>query len=109
MTNQLESQFPALYATDSTPAEQKQVICKMFSICSPARWLLVEYDAEERVFFGYADLFGEGTYGGAEWGYVSLDELQSLRWMGVPAIERDLYFKPRLFADCVDSDGRITA
>lgn len=108
MTKQLESTFPGLYATDSTPAEDKQVIAKFFCLCSPAKWLLVEYDADERVFFGYADLFGQGTYGGAEWGYISLDELESLRWMGVPAIERDLHFKPVRFSECVDEEGRIT-
>lgn len=105
---QLESTLPALYATDSTPAEDKQVICKLFTLGSAATWLICEYSAEERLCFGYADLYGQGTHGGAEWGYVSVDELESLRYMGIPRVERDLNFTPRRFADCVDSDGRIT-
>lgn len=108
INRQLESTLPALYATDSTPAEDKQVICKFFALGSAATWLICEYDPEGRVFFGYADLFGQGTYGGAEWGYISLEELESLRLGSIPRVERDIHFTPRKFSECVDGEGRIT-
>lgn len=52
-------------------------------------WLFTEYDPEEGTFFGLCDL-GQGF---PELGYVSREELESVRFppFGLP-IERDRYF-----------------
>lgn len=67
------------------------VIAKYFNPCGAGTWYATEYYPEERIFFGYASIFGGYM---DEWGYFSsLDELQSYRnpIFGI-GIERDLYF-----------------
>ena len=44
---------------------------------------------KDRIFFGYASIFGDWN---DEWGYFSLDELESYRGRFGPGIERDLHF-----------------
>lgn len=65
-------------------------VVKLFTPNAGATWLLTEIDPEDQDrAFGLCDL-GQGF---PELGYVSLQELESLRgrW-GLP-IERDLYFR----------------
>ena len=88
--------IPPLYATESTPAEDKVICARLFALASAATWYIVEFDPEEQVAFGYADL-GDPTC--AEWGYVSIAELESLRWLGVPRVELDANFTPTKFGD----------
>ena len=99
--------LPPLDSTDATSFAQKTIHARLFALGSDATWLIAEYDPEEKVAFGYADLFGQGSSGGAEWGYVSIEELESLKFMGIPRVELDAYFKPKSFADCVRADGTI--
>jgi len=103
----LPSNLPSLDSTESTPFAEKTIQTRLYALGSAATWLIAEYDPEERIAFGYADLFGQGSAGGAEWGYVSIDELEELRFLGVPRIEVDSGFQPRPFADCVRPDGTI--
>ena len=103
----LPTNLPPLDSTDSTPFAEKTIIARIFALRSAATWLIAEYDPEEKVAFGYADLFGQGSSGGAEWGYVSIEELESLKFMGIPRVELDAHFSPRRFADCVRPDGSI--
>ena len=66
------------------------VIAKFFF--SNAVWLATEYDPiNNKTFFGYVDLFQQDDC--AEWGYFSLEELQSYIGKYNSRIERDLYFK----------------
>ncbi len=88
--------IPPLYATESTPGEDKVIHARLFALASAATWLIAEFDPEQRLAFGYADL-GDPTC--AEWGYVSVAELEALRWMGVPRVELDLHFTPTKFGD----------
>ncbi len=85
LTKELQRQFPKLYQTEETPAEEKIVIAKYFHPFSSWTWYAVEYDPDNRLFFGLVD------GGEKEWGYFSLDELESVRVNGLP-MERDLYF-----------------
>lgn len=111
ITAQLASELPAIGSTSEATEEQMFVRAKFFCIVSPATWLIFEYDPQDRIVFCYADLYGAGRQGGAELGYTSVDELESLKLGGfdVPIIERDLYFKPMPFLECIDSEGRIIA
>ena len=104
LTKEIEKKLPALYSTEGTPTKDKMVIAKFFNpYTSPRwRWLAVEYDPVDRVFFGYV----EGT--DQEWGYFSLDEFENTMVMrGLRAVERDMYFSPKKFSECVDSEGHI--
>jgi len=103
----LPTNLPPLDSTDSTPFAEKTIVARIFALGSAATWLIAEYDPEEKVAFGYADLFGQGSSGGAEWGYVSIAELEELRFLGIPRVEVDAHFTPQPFRECVRADGTI--
>lgn len=97
LTQQLAAlNLPPLYATEATPSEDKVVCARLFALASAATWYVVEFDPEQGLAFGYADL-GDPTC--AEWGYIDLRELELLRWLGVPRVELDTNFTPTCFRD----------
>lgn len=99
--------LPPLDSTDSTPFAEKAIHARLFALGSAATWLLAEYDPLEGIAFGYADLFGQGVAGGAEWGYLSIEELEELRFLGIPRVEVDAHFTPKPFGECVRPNGTI--
>jgi hypothetical protein len=103
----LPPNLPSLDSTDAIPFEGKTIFARLFALGSAGTWLLAEHDADQKVAFGYADLFGQGEAGGAEWGYVSIDELEELRFLGIPRVEVDAHFTPKPFGECVRPDGTI--
>lgn len=97
LINQLANlNIPPLYATEATPAEDKVVCARLFALASAATWYVAEFDPEQGLAFGYADL-GDPT--SAEWGYIDFRELESLRWLGGPRVELDRHFTPTRFTD----------
>jgi len=107
ITQTLKSSLPAIGETDGTEAGDIVIRAKFFALGSAATWLIAEYDAEDHIVFCYADLFGQGTFGGAEWGYSSVSEMESVMFGPIPRIERDIHFTPRPFRECIDKEGRI--
>jgi hypothetical protein len=97
LTKELQKQFPALRATESKSPEEILIIAKFFHPCAPCTWYATEYDPEERLFYGYADL---GDPENAELGYFSLDEMQSIKIMGL-GIERDLYYGKHYLSEVI--------
>lgn len=97
MTKALEKKMPKLYETEKS--EEKIAIVKFFNPCGAGTWYGIEYDPEERLFFGYVDL---GNPDFAEYGYFSLDELESIKLPFGLKIERDLYFEPKNMKDIVN-------
>jgi hypothetical protein len=83
---------------------------KLFTPDANATWLLTEVDPQNPdQAFGLCDL-GLGT---PELGYVSLQEISTLRGpLGLP-VERDLYFRPakglREYATDARASGRVRA
>ena len=69
------------------------VIAKLFDPCGSATWYLTEYNPEDKIAFGYVT----GLYED-EWGYVSLQELESIKRPFGLTIERDLNFTPQSFS-----------
>lgn len=69
------------------------VIAKFFNPTGIGTWYATEYKEDEQVFFGFVSLFGDYN---DEWGYFSLEELQSFKGMFGLGIERDMHcgFKP---------------
>ena len=93
LTKALEKELPALYSTDGTgEMEDRIAVVKYFHPFSNWTWYGTEYDPETRLFFGLVDGFD------AEWGYFSLDELASIRHLGL-GVERDLNFRPTRIGD----------
>ena len=88
MTKEIEKKLPKLYETEDIPVEDKVAVVKYFNPCGAGTWYGIEYDPEEKLFFGYAEI----TDG--EFGYFSLPELESINLPFGMHIERDLYFEP---------------
>lgn len=107
ITDQLKKSLPVYGSTSEQSAQDIVIHAKFFALGSAATWLVAEFDAEDNIVYGYCDLYGLGRDGGAEWGSTSVAELESLRYLGIPRVERDIHFTPRPFADCVDEEGRI--
>lgn len=82
LPDELAAELPALGATEHEADPLVRV--KFFALASSWTWYVIEYDPQQRLFFGLVDGFEK------ELGYFSLTELESLGWR----VERDLYFKP---------------
>jgi len=87
LTKEIQKKLHPLASTDADGWNAIAQV-KFFSIASEWRWFATEFDGED-TFFGLVQGFD------TELGYFSLKELQSVKWMGVPAIERDLSFQPQ--------------
>lgn len=99
LTKEIEKTLPKLYETEG----QKNPIArvKFFNPCGAQTWYGIEYNPDERIFFGYVDLgLGDGY---SEFGYFSLDELESISLPFGLKIERDLYFSPTGIYDLIKS------
>ncbi|MBT3844137.1 MAG: DUF2958 domain-containing protein [Gammaproteobacteria bacterium] len=72
------------------------VVAKLFDAYGSASWYLTEYDKRDQLAFGYVVGLAYD-----EWGYISLEELSDVQHpiLGVPRIERDLYFKQKPFSE----------
>ena len=67
--------------------EDPLVICKLFDPCGSASWYLLEYDPIEKIAFGY--VMGMAV---DEFGYISLNEMESIKGSLGIGIEQDLNF-----------------
>ncbi len=87
--------LPKLYTQDGNRDPVVQV--KFFTPDSNWTWYATEGEAEESdfVFFGYVFGFEE------EWGYFTLNELQSARGSLGLLIERDLHFTPAPMSEVI--------
>ena len=96
MTKQLEKRF--LQVGNQSELEDPVVIAKFFNPCGAGTWYATEYDPKEKVFFGYVSIFGDWN---DEWGYFSLEELESFQGPFGIGIERDLFFDEKPFSQVV--------
>jgi len=86
------AEFPRLYDTEDVPFDEKIIYMHFF--IGGCDWYIAEYSSKERVFFGYANLGDDQM---AEWGYISLDELEEINIRSLE-IDRDRWWKPIRFA-----------
>lgn len=94
LTKEIEQRLPKLYETEGVEAEEKVAQVKFFCITNGWTWYGVEYDPQERIFFGL--VVGWET----EWGYFSLDEFEAINASSpFPIIERDVNFQPKKIKD----------
>jgi hypothetical protein len=86
LTDELRASLPALYAQENE--KDPMVHLKFFTPWTGWTWYITEGSPEgdDFIFFGY--VIGQEK----EWGYTSLNELESVRGPGGLKIERDLYF-----------------
>ena len=86
LTKKIKEQLIANHVDDITDAKP---VVKLFG-GSSCTWLLTDLDPETNVAFGLCDL----GFGSPEMGYVSLHELESIKFkpFGL-GVERDLHFE----------------
>ncbi len=83
----IQAQLPAFYSTEKMEDTAKLVWISYFHPMSSWHWYVLEYDPEEKIFFGLVDGLEQ------EFGYFSLAELKSITSHGMP-IERDVWWTP---------------
>jgi hypothetical protein len=93
LPDELRAQLPRLYAQENE--KDKMVYIKFFSPYSNWTWYVTEGETEEDDFIFFGLVFGFER----EWGYFALNELQSTKVLGVPAVERDLHFQPKRISE----------
>lgn len=69
------AQLPKLYETEGATLDEKVIYLNFF--LGGGDWYAAENCTSDRVFFRYAIL--NNDLQNSEWGYISLDELRSLR------------------------------
>ena len=67
------------------------VVAHYFDPTGSADWFATAYYPEDNVIFGWAEV----VPGCGEWGYSSIDELQSVKGPFGLGIERDLYWNEK--------------
>ena len=88
LTAKNKQDLPPLYSLEETKLEDKICQVKFFHPFCSWTWYAVEFDPKEGLFFGWVD----GSF--PEWGYFSLDEMKSVKTMGL-GMERDRHFTPK--------------
>ena len=86
LTEELEARFKEVGSQEQE--KDPIVVAKFFNASGAGTWWATEYNAKDKIFFGYVSIFGDHN---DEWGNFSLEELQSIKGFGGLGIERDLY------------------
>ena len=94
MTKTLEERFEKIGCQSQTA--DPIIIAKFFDPCGSATWYASEYDAENKIAFGYVTGLAFD-----EWGTFSITELESIKRPFGLGIERDLYFKEQRFKEII--------
>ena len=105
MTKEIGDTIPALYANEHVE-DYGSVLAhiRLFSPYNGWRWFVTEWEAETGLCFGLVQ--GYET----EMGYFSLDELAEATVFGrVPAVERDLHWKPKTLGAIRRESSRMAA
>jgi hypothetical protein len=79
------SLIPELYSSEHTPLQEKLIYLHFF--IAGCDWYIVEYDGID-IMWGFAIL--NNDYQCAEWGYISLEELKSIKVAGFMEIDCEL-------------------
>ncbi len=106
MTKELGATIPAIRSTANVEdSDDVLARAKLFCPYNGWRWYITEWDPQTGECFGLIE--GSET----EWGYFDLTELAETTVFGrVPAIERDLYWKPKTIGEIrSESRGRVAA
>jgi len=94
LTDKIKEALPSLYSTEDIKCEDKEIIVRFFNPLGNQTWEITEgsyqEDMDTWMFFGKCDL----GFGSAEWGYVTLAELESIELAFGMGIERDICVGP---------------
>ncbi|MFH1726877.1 MAG: DUF2958 domain-containing protein [Pseudomonadota bacterium] len=84
LTKELIKKFKETGSQENNP--NPKIICKFFTPWLNWTWYATEYDPEIRIFYGLVHGYEK------EWGYFSLNELETLKGPMGLGVERDLYY-----------------
>jgi len=96
MTDELEKRFAKVGSQENV--KDPVIVAKFFNPAGAGTWYATEYDPKTKTFFGYVSIFGVGW---DEWGYFSLQELESYKGHLGIGIDRDLYFGDRKMSSVI--------
>ena len=110
MTKELEAQLPRLYATDGLGVDAT-AHAHFMAPYSDMDWYMTEYDPEDRLGYGavVTPTTREQCADGFEWGYFSLDEMETLnadQRSPLAFVERDTHFEPASIGELVEENLR---
>ena len=88
MTKELEERFAKVGSQERV--KDPLIVAKYFNPTGAGTWYATEYDPKTQTFFGYVSIFGDHN---DEWGYFSLDELESFTGRFGVGMERDLFWE----------------
>ena len=94
ITKTLEERFEKIGC--QSQSSDPIIVAKFFDPCGSATWYATEYDAENKIAFGYVTGLAFD-----EWGTFSITELESIKRPFGLGIERDLYFKEQRFKEII--------
>ena len=105
MTKEIGDTIPALYANEHVEDyDSVLALAKLFSPYNGWRWYVTEWDPETGLCFGLVEGFE------TELGYFDLTELaEATVFGGVPAVERDLHWKPKPLGAIRRESSRMAA
>jgi hypothetical protein len=85
MTKELEKQIPKIDPENGSKLAGRRVYAKYFHAFSHWTWYALEYDPDQKLFFGFV----QGDF--PEYGYFGLQELEKVKVMGL-GVERDKHW-----------------
>lgn len=97
ITKELTKKLPAMRTTERLEAADKVAVAKFFHPVGRGTWFAVEFDGVDEFFGFVVSPLGADC---DEWGYFSLQELESVRVRGL-GIERDRWFKPQTMREAL--------
>ena len=105
MTKEIGDKIPALYANENAHDHDSVLAhAKLFSPYTGWTWYVTEWDRETGLCFGLVEGFER------EIGYFDLTELaEATVFGGVPAVERDLHWKPKTLGEIRRESSRMAA
>jgi hypothetical protein len=84
LTKEIEDKFKSIGSQENL--DDPVIVAKFFDPTGSWTWYATEYNPEEKIFFGL--VHGHEK----EWGYFSLEELESFKGLLGLGIERDCHF-----------------
>lgn len=90
ITKEIAKKLPSLYSNENKDPSEITVPLKLFNPCGAQTWFITEMNPETGIMFGYVTGMDFD-----ELGYVSLDELKSLRLPFGLTIERDIHWNDK--------------
>jgi len=103
LTKEILKKLPKIGETAHLDPEDVKVPLKIFNPYGGGTWYITEFNEDEGLAFGYANIMGPEF---AELGYIDMNELINFRNRMGLGFERDVHFSGTL-KEVMDSNGTI--